>query len=90
MFVFIFFILSPIILYTAGSIKIKSFQKSDLSKNNYKIRVIGSTIGLERFYKNIDTLAVLNELIKISEPNLNEKLFLYGQKEKFRLLINQN
>ena len=80
MFVFIFFILSPIILYTVGSIKIKSFQKSDLSKNNYKIRVIGSTIGLERFYKNIDTLAVLNELIKISEPNLNEKtLFIWPE-----------
>ncbi len=78
--VFIFFILSPIILYTIGTIKIKSFQKLDLLKNDYKIRAIGSTINLERFYGNTDTLAVIDELIQISEPNLNEKtLFIWPE-----------
>ena len=78
--VFIFFILSPIILYTTGTIKIKSFQKLDLLKNDYKIRAIGSKINLERFYGNTDTLAVIDELIQISEPNLNEKtLFLWPE-----------
>ncbi len=78
--VFIFFILSPIILYTTGTIKIKSFQKLDLLKNDYTIRAIGSKINLERFYGNTDTLAVIDELIQISEPNLNEKtLFLWPE-----------
>ena len=38
-----------------GSTKIKSFQSSEITKNDYIIRVVGSTIDLERFYGNSDT-----------------------------------
>ena len=76
----IFFLLLPLIFYAVGSLKIKAFQNLDLVKNDYVIRVVGSTIDLDRFYGNSDPLSILEELIKISEPNLNEKtLFIWPE-----------
>ena len=96
----IFLLLSPIILYMTGSSKIKSFQSTDIRKNDYIIRVIGSKIDLNRFYGKTDASSVINELIQLSEPDLNTKtLFLWpegiipniNQSEliKFRSLFHQ-
>ncbi|MDC3024750.1 apolipoprotein N-acyltransferase [Candidatus Pelagibacter sp.] len=71
----ILIILSPIILFIYGSSKIKSFQLSDPIKNEYVIRAIGSNIDINRFYEHIDVPSVINELIKISKPDLNTKTF---------------
>ena len=71
----IFFILSPIILYAVGSSKIKTFQSLKLIQNDYVIRAIGSNIDLDRFYGNTDTASVIEELIQLSEPNLNNQTF---------------
>ena len=70
-----FLLLSPIILYLAGNLKIKNFYLSDLVKNNYSIRALGSNIKLDRFYGNADTASVINELIELSEPNFEIKTF---------------
>ena len=44
------------------------------------IRVIGSNISLDRFYKNIDAEKVINDLNKISEPNINQKtIFMWPE-----------
>ena len=40
---------------------------------NFKIRVIGSQIGLERFYLDVDPIIIIKDLIKLSKPDLNEK-----------------
>ncbi len=51
-------------------------KKFNLSKNkyfDYTIRVIGSNISLDRFYKEIDTVSVIEDLIEISKPRGNEK-----------------
>ena len=75
-----FFLLSPIALYIAGSSKIKSFKSSSIINNDYIIRVIGSKIDLDRFYGNTDTAAVINELIEISQPDLDTKtIFLWPE-----------
>ena len=66
-FVCIFLLLSPIILYLIGSSKIKTFQSLKTQNNNYIIRVISSNIDLEKFYGNSDTAEVINDLIEISE-----------------------
>ena len=58
--------------------KIKSFQSSEITKNDYIIRVVGSTIDLERFYGNSDTKTTINELIKISKPDQMLKQFFCG------------
>ena len=54
------------------SYKVK-FDKIVKEKNNFKIRVIGSNISLDRFYKNIDPITVIEELIDLSNPNNKEK-----------------
>ena len=71
----IIFLLSPIILYMYGSSKIKSYESLHLVQNDYVIRAIGSNIDLDRFYGNTDTFSVINELIDLSEPDLNVKTF---------------
>ncbi|WP_082255050.1 apolipoprotein N-acyltransferase [Candidatus Pelagibacter communis] len=71
----IFLLLSPLALYISGYSKIKFFQSLSLIQNDYVIRVIGSNIALERFYGNFDTKSVINELIEISEPELDSKTF---------------
>ena len=76
----IFFLLSPIIFFMIGSSKIKSFQSLDLIENDYLIRTIGSKIGLERFYGESDAISVIDELIKLSQPDLDTKtLFLWPE-----------
>ncbi len=73
-------LLSPIALYLVGSSKIQLFQSINSSKNDYVIRVIGSKIDLNRFYGNVDTAAVIEELIELSKPDLNKKtLFLWPE-----------
>ena len=44
------------------------------------IRTIGSNIGLDRFYGKTDTVSVINELIELSQPDLDTKtLFLWPE-----------
>ncbi len=76
----IFFLLSPIILYHFGSSKINYFESIDVKSNDYVIRSIGSKIDLERFYGNSDTTAVINELIELSQPDLETKtIFIWPE-----------
>ena len=76
----IFFLLLPIILHMIGSSKIKTFKSFHKIDNDYVIRVIGSNIDLDRFYGNTETISVINELIELSEPDLNTKtLFIWPE-----------
>ena len=70
----VFLLLSPIISLIYGSSKIKLFKELELVKNDYVVRVIGSSINLDRFYGNTETESVINELIKISEPDLDAQI----------------
>jgi apolipoprotein N-acyltransferase len=70
----IVFLIMPLLFYMYGSSYKKQFNTSDVVSYNYKIRVIGSNISLDRFYLNIDPALVINDLIKISEPTKNEKI----------------
>ena len=69
----VFFLISIAALYFYGSNYKEKFNNTAKKSNNYKIRVIGSNISLDRFYSNTDTASVIEELIKLSNPNLNEK-----------------
>ena len=99
-FVCIIFLLSPIVLFSIGSSNIKSFQSSNIIHNDYVIRVVSSNINLDRFYGNSDTVDVINELIEISQPDLETKtIFLWpegiipntNQKDfkEFKFLFNE-
>ena len=77
----ILLLLFPILLLTYGNFYKNLFLTKELKENPYTIRVISSNISLDRFYDNIDTKDVINELINLSFPNPEKKIFFYGQKE---------
>ncbi len=70
----VFFLILPIIFYFYGSFYENKFNKAKKEIFDYKVRVLGSNISLERFYFNIDPKSVIEELIKISNPNIDEKI----------------
>ena len=76
----IFFIITTLIFYIYGTSYKENFDKT-LKKNfDYKIRVIGSNISLDRFYENIDTGSVIQDLINLSNPNVNDKtIFIWPE-----------
>ena len=69
----IFFLLLPLLFYFYGSSYKEKFYASDKMIYDYKVRAIGSNIGLDRFYSNTDPVSVIKDLIDISEPNKNDK-----------------
>ena len=76
----IFFLISPIILYISGSSKINFFKSLDVVENDYVIRVLGSNIDLDRFYKDVNEIDVIKELIEISNPDsVNKTVFLWPE-----------
>ena len=71
----IFLLFLPIIFFAYGNINEKKFKNKEVKDNSYTIRIIGSNISLDRFYSNIQTEEVINELISISSPETNRKTF---------------
>ena len=72
--IFNFLVLFTVILiFIYGSMYKKKFDNIIENDFNFKIRVIGSQIGLERFYLDVDPIIVIKDLIKLSKPDLNEK-----------------
>ena len=71
----IILLLLPIMFFVYGNFQKKQFKDKEANKISHTIRIIGSNISLNRFYKNIDTEAVINELISISSPTPNKKMF---------------
>ena len=70
----IFFLLIPMIFYFYGSKSQNYFNETKINSIDYKIRVIGSDIKLDRFYSNIDPITAIEDLIELSEPDKNEKI----------------
>ena len=73
--VFILLLLFPVLLLTYSSSYKKLFLSKELKKNPYLIRIISSNISLDRFYKKKDTENVINELINLSAPDPEKKIF---------------
>ncbi len=69
----IFFFLITIIFYLYGSQSKKDFIQTEINSIDYKVRVIGSNIKLDRFYYNIDPITAIEDLIELSKPDKNEK-----------------
>jgi apolipoprotein N-acyltransferase len=97
----VFFLILPLLFYLYGSSCKKIFNSSDVVNYDYKVRVIGSNISLDRFYSNIDPISVIDELINISEPRKDDKtIFIWpegilpniSQEElvKFKWLFKEN
>ena len=70
-----FLLLLPVLLYSYGHINKQKFLNNEVKDNPYLIRAIGSNISLDRFYENTQTKEIINDLIKLSKPEMNEKTF---------------
>ena len=78
--VFLLFIITLFIFYFHGNHYAKKFYKSNKVIHDYKIRVVGTNIGLKRFYLDTDPVSVIKELITVSNPNLDEKtIFIWPE-----------
>ena len=76
----VIFLILPLLFYLYGSSYKETFNSSDVTNYDYKVRVIGSNISLDRFYLNIDPVSVINELIEISDPEKNDKtIFIWPE-----------
>ncbi len=71
--VLIFFVICTLGFHIFGSLYKAKLNIAVKETYNFKIRVIGSNIGLERFYSDTDTYTIIKDLIEISKPELSEK-----------------
>ena len=69
----IIILLSVILILVYGSFYKNKYNSVANKALNYKLRIIGSNVELNRFYQNVDSNSIIEELIKISKPNLNDK-----------------
>ena len=97
----IFFLIAIIFFYTHGFLYKEKFNKAVKKDFDFKVRVIGSNISLDRFYRNIDSVSIIQDLIKISDPNTDEKIIFVWpegiipnisqeQLVEYRWLFNKN
>ena len=70
----LFFFITITFFYIYGSFYEKKFNNAIKESYDYKIRAIGSNIGIDRFYNNTDTEGIIEELIEISDPDTKEKI----------------
>ena len=76
----ILFLLITLSFYFFGSQRLEKFNNIEANNLNYKLRVISSNISINRFYKDTDPISVINDLIKISSPQNNEKtIFIWPE-----------
>ena len=71
----ILLLLFPILLLTYGASYKNLFLSKELKENPYTVRAISSNISLDKFYTDVDTKKVINELINLSSPEPEKKIF---------------
>jgi len=74
-FISIFMLLIPILFLYYGKLHKQKFLNSETIDNPYLIRIIGSNISLDRFYSDNQTENIINELINLSSPETNKRIF---------------
>ncbi len=80
MIVCILFLVITLSFYFFGSQRLEKFKNIETNKLNYKIRVVSSNVSIDRFYKDTNPTSVINDLIKISSPQNNEKtIFIWPE-----------
>ena len=67
--------LLPISFLTYGTLQKQKFLNKEEKNIPYTIRIIGSKISLDRYYDTASTESVIEELILLSSPMKNKKIF---------------
>ena len=69
-----------LLFYFFGYSNKQDFYNSDVEKLDYKIRLVGTDISLDRFYSGEGPLSTIEDLINISSPNKKEKtIFIWPE-----------
>ena len=77
---FIFFLITVIFFYSYGHYNKEKFYGSNSKIYEYKLRIIGSNISLDRFYQKTDPFSVIEDLIILSNPSESEKtIFIWPE-----------
>ena len=77
---FIFLIIICVFIYIHGINYKEKFNELSKEESDYTIRVVSSNISLERYYTDLDSVSVIQDLIKISKPNFNKKtIFIWPE-----------
>ncbi len=69
----IFFVFVSLFSFVYGSYNKERFYNAEKKNFDPYIRLIGSNISIDRFYSNVNSVLVIEELIKISDPNKSDK-----------------
>ena len=78
--ILLFFSVLVIFNFIYGSFTIKHFKNYDKSILETKIKIISPQIEVKRYFENENTEKIILELIKLSEPNNDEKtLFIFPE-----------
>ena len=76
----VFFLIIIISFFFYGYSYKEKFNETAKNNLDYNIRVVGSNISLDRFYKNIDPASIIEDLIEISNPETNKKtIFIWPE-----------
>ena len=67
-------LITAISFYIYGLSYKGKFDKTVKESNEFIIRVIGSNISLDRFYKDLDPIPVIEELVDLSRPDNSKKI----------------
>ena len=70
----VFILLIVFFIFVYGLFYKQKFNNLADKTYDYKIRVVGSKIGLDRFYSKTNSVSIIQDLIKISKPNIDEKI----------------
>ncbi len=70
------FFITTLSFFVYGSQNIDKFYKAKINQHDYKIRILGSNISIDRFLFDIDPVSTINELIETSNLPKNEKVIL--------------
>ena len=77
---FILFLITVIFFYSYGHYNKEKFYGSNTKIYEYKLRIIGSNISLDRFYQKTDPFSVIEDLIILSNPSESEKtIFIWPE-----------
>ncbi len=68
------FLITTMSFYVLGSQNLEKFNNQEVKNLDYKLRILSSNIGINRFYNNIDPISAIEELIEISSPKKSEKI----------------
>jgi len=68
-----FFVIT-ISFYIFGSQNLEKFDRKEINKHDYKVRIVGSNISIDRFYNNVDPVRGIKDLIELSSPLKNERV----------------